>query len=178
VPRYAALLRAVNVGGRNARKEQLITLFEQAGAAGCATILASGNVVFTHAGRSRPALEARLARDLAAGLGFDVAVFLRTPDELRAVLAHEAFPPDRLAAAAALNVVFLKEPLDADRRGRLGALRTATDDFHVHGREIWWLSRVRQSESKISNAVLERALGVEATIRGLGTVEKVVAKLG
>jgi len=178
MPRYAALLRAINVGGRNVRKERLVEIFARADAANIATVLASGNVVFTSRARDAAALEARLETQLAQDLGFAVATFVRTPEQLRGVLAHEAFDARKLAASRALNVVFLKRPPDAAARAVLDALRSDVDDFHVHGREIWWRCAVRQSESTISNAVLEKKLGVTATIRGLGTLEKVVAKSG
>jgi len=56
------------------------------------------------------------------------------------------------------------------------ALRTDIDDFHAHGREIYWLCRRKQSESAFSNAVLEKTLGRPSTLRGANTVKQMVAK--
>jgi uncharacterized protein (DUF1697 family) len=56
------------------------------------------------------------------------------------------------------------------------ALRTAIDDFQVQGREIYWLCRKKQSESTISNAVLEKALGRQLTLRGANTIRRMDAK--
>ncbi len=39
------------------------------------------------------------------------------------------------------------------------ALKTDIDDFHVQGREVYWLCRRKQSESTFSNAMLEKAIG-------------------
>jgi len=56
------------------------------------------------------------------------------------------------------------------------SLQTEIDDFHIHGREIYWLCKKKQSESKISNAVIEKALGVKLTLRGVNTVKKLAEK--
>ena len=41
---------------------------------------------------------------------------------------------------------------------------------------MYWLSRQKQSESTISNAVLEKTLGQATTIRGINTIQRMVAK--
>jgi uncharacterized protein (DUF1697 family) len=56
------------------------------------------------------------------------------------------------------------------------ALKTAIDDFHVHGREVYWLTKDKQSESTFSNALFERTLKVRATFRGMSTVTRLVAR--
>jgi uncharacterized protein (DUF1697 family) len=68
--------------------------------------------------------------------------------------------------------------VEADALKRLRTLRTEIDDFHVHGREVYWLCRRKQSESTFSNAVFERALRVSTTFRGIRTVVRLAAKYG
>ena len=58
--------------------------------------------------------------------------------------------------------------------GRL--IKNEIDDFKVHGREVYWLCKVRQSDSKFSNAVFEKKTGVRATFRGASTVTKLAVK--
>jgi uncharacterized protein (DUF1697 family) len=53
------------------------------------------------------------------------------------------------------------------------SMQTEIDDFHVHGREIYWLCKKKQSDSKISNALIEKKLGVKSTLRGVSTVNKI-----
>jgi hypothetical protein len=53
------------------------------------------------------------------------------------------------------------------------AFRTPVDDFHIHQREIYWLCRVRSSESEFSLARLEKALRIQATFRNSTTVRKI-----
>ena len=54
--------------------------------------------------------------------------------------------------------------------------KTAIDDFHVHGREIYWLCRKGQSDSTFSNAAMERKLRISATFRGMNTIRRLAEK--
>ena len=94
-----------------------------------------------------------------------------------AAIAHyKPFRQPELDAAKALNIAFLADQLDDKSKQKLMALRTDIDEFHVHGREIHWLCRKKQSESTLSNVVIEKALGCRLTIRGINTVKKMAAK--
>mgnify|MGYP005828901209 CR=1 FL=1 len=55
------------------------------------------------------------------------------------------------------------------------ALRSDMDDFHVHQREVYWKCLKKQSESKFSNAAIEKAMGMKFTLRGVNTVRKMAA---
>jgi len=178
--RYIAFLRAINVGGRVVKMDRLRTLFEGEGFTNVETFIASGNVIFDGAGRPGKidALERAIETMLKGALGYDVATFVRTGAELRALAAHDAFTPSAIDNATAFNVAFLSKPLDAKAKKALLALKSGVDDFHVNGREIFWLSRVKQSESMISNAVFEKTLGQRSTVRGIKTVRKMAEKYG
>jgi uncharacterized protein (DUF1697 family) len=148
--RYIAFLRAINVGGANVVKmDRLRKLFEGA-----------------------------IEKMLKAALGFEVTTFVRTGAELLALAAHDAFTPSAVARAARFNVAFLAKPLDAKGERALMALKTRVEDLHVHGREIYWLSQVMQSESEISNAVFEKTLRQRSTVRGISTVRKMAERYG
>ncbi|MFN7954113.1 MAG: DUF1697 domain-containing protein [bacterium] len=173
--RYFAFLRAINVGGRFVSAERLRGLFGELGLDGAETFLASGNVVFEASGRAGQ-LERRIEGHLTAALGYAVPAFLRTDTELAAVLAHPAFPAAAVASSAALNVALLADAPSAAGRDRLAALASDIDAFHVHGREVYWLCRKKQSESTFSNAVLERTLDCRATLRGMSTLVRLAAR--
>jgi uncharacterized protein (DUF1697 family) len=113
---------------------------------------------------------------LRDALGYEVTAFIRTDGELADVAMYKAFPASALDAAMASNIIFLAEPLDAKAKQKVMALKTDIDDFNVHGRQIYWLCRNKQSDSKFSNAVLEKALGKRSTIRGMNTVKKIAEK--
>ena len=176
MPRYIAFLRAINVGGHTVKMDHLREIFASLGFANVETFIASGNVVFETTALDTAALETSIATALQAALGYEVATFIRTEAELARISAHEAFPPSQLDAAQALNIAFLDGPLDVESVRRLMALKTAIDDFATHEREIYWLCRKKQSESTFSNAVLEKTLRRQATLRGANTIQKMAAK--
>jgi len=156
--------------------DHLRRLFESLGFAGVETFIASGNVVFETTSKNAKTLERRIENRLREALGFEVATFLRTDAELAAIANYKPFRQSDLDAAAALNVAFLADKLDDKLKQKLMALRTDIDDFHVHEREIYWLCRKKQSESTFSNAVLEKTLGRQSTLRGANTIKKIAAK--
>lgn len=175
--RYVAFLRAINVGGHTVTMAKLAACFEALGLTDVSTFIASGNVIFTTATTRADVLERSIAGHLGDALGFDVDTFLRTDREVATIAGHRAFPAARVAAAGAFNVGFLAAPLGSAGRRALLALRTDHDDFHIHGREIYWLCDTKQSESAFSNAVLERAVGVRSTWRSINTLRRLVSKL-
>ena len=174
--RSIAFLRALNVGGRNVRMDVLRSIFEDLGFREVSTFIASGNVIFAAAPGGAEAQEAILARGLEAALGFPVETFLRSAAEVARIARHRAFSESELAEAKALNIGFLKAPLDQGQRQALDGLATDFDDFHLHGREVYWRSKTKQSESKISNALFERKVGVRTTFRTSRTLERLAAK--
>ncbi len=136
MPRHIAFLRAINVGGHTVKMERLRELFASLGLANVETFIASGNVIFESSARKAAAIERTIETGLRDALGFEVATFIRTPAELVAVAERQPFPASQFEGAAAFNIGFLREPLEAAAEGKLMALRTAVDDFRVHGREI------------------------------------------
>jgi uncharacterized protein (DUF1697 family) len=174
MPRYAAFLRAINVGGRTVRKERLVEVFEELSFTNVSTFIASGNVWFETRSKNETRLVSRIEAHLESSLGFSVSTFLRTEEELAAIAGHKAFPAARVEAAGSFNVLFLSAPLAAGETAALMKLRSAIDDFHVHGREVYWLCVKTQSGSEFSNTAFERAVKVKTTIRGLGTLRRML----
>ena len=174
--RYIAFLRAINVGGRTVKMDELRTLFARMGLTGVATFIASGNVIFAADDPDAAALQAQIEDELQQALGYAVATFLRTDAEVAAIARHEPFPAPVLAAAGALNVAFLANPLSTAEEQLLMTLKTAIDDFHVHGREVYWLCQTKQSESTFSNTRFDRTLRKQTTLRGINTVRKLAAQ--
>jgi uncharacterized protein (DUF1697 family) len=174
--RHIAFLRAINVGGHVVTMDVLKRHFTKMGFAPVETFIASGNIVFEARAAKTQALERTIEAALEKALGYEVATFVRTLDELAAIAQREPFPRARVEEATAFIVGFLSSPLDAAAVRRLMALRTDIDDFHVDPREIYWLCRHKQSESTFSNAVFEKAIGAKTTFRNTTTIRKMAAK--
>ncbi len=176
MPKHIALLRAINVGGHNVTMADLRGHFEALRLADVETFIASGNVIFSSSARDVAALETRIERRLEQALGYEVTTFIRSGAELREVAQYEAFDDAQRRAARVLYVGFLRDALSAAQKKSLMSFQDDMESFHVHGREVYWLSRAGQAESKFSNAVFERALKIRATWRGANTVERLAAK--
>ena len=170
------MLRAINVGGHVVPMARLRELFAALKFADVATVIASGNVLFTARSGTPDHLERRIETYLQQSLGYEVATFLRSATELADIVAHRPFPAEEpLDTGHALSIVFLKRPLSTPARAALLALRTPTDDFHVLGREAYWLCRGRVSDSKVTGAKIEKVVGGPATARSITTVRKLAA---
>lgn len=171
--RYVAFLRAINVGGHTVKMTRLRASFESLGFTNVETFIASGNVIFESPSASVAALERRIEQRLRDELGYDVATFVRTLAEISAAATHRAFPP--FVEPLTLWVGFVRAEPSATGRLALTSCETATDAFHVHGRELYWL-RTRMSDSKVTGKQLERAIGMPFTMRNVTTLRRLAAK--
>lgn len=176
MPRYIAFLRAINVGGHTVKMDKLRALFESLGYSRVETFIASGNVVFESKSGDAQALQRSIEALLRRSLGYEVATFIRTDAEIAAIAQYKPFANLALKSARALNVAFLAKPLPDEVTKALMRLKTDIDEFHVHGREVYWLCRKKQSESSFSNALFERTLKIQTTFRGFNTIVRLAAK--
>jgi uncharacterized protein (DUF1697 family) len=174
--KYIAFLRAINVSGHTVKMDKLKDIFSSIGFANVETFIASGNVIFESAEKSTKKLETDIEKKLLAALGFEVATFIRTPADVAAIANNQPFPQKEFDSSTAFNVLFLAERLDKESTQKVLALENEIDAFYVQGREVYWLCRRKQSESKFSNAVLERTLKRSSTMRGMSTLQKLAAK--
>jgi uncharacterized protein (DUF1697 family) len=179
MPRYVALLRGINVGGHRLKMAHLRRLFEELGFDEVASVIASGNVIFSADSCDVEAIRAKIERHLARELGYDVATFIRSAAELEAIaaFAHSSGAPER-APASAWYVVFLPAPADEGLRARFADLRSEIDDFVFSGREMYWLIQGKLTNSPLFGAGLDKVTrGVPTTTRNMTTVRRLVEKL-
>ena len=156
--------------------DRLRTCFEAFGFDRVETFIASGNVVFETTSTAVATMVRTIEKGLERELGYEVATFIRTDAEVAAVAVYQPFPKPAIASARAFSVGFLSAPLAKDGEKALMGLKTAIDDFHVHGREVYWLCRKGQSESAFSNVRFEKAAKVRATFRNMNTAQRLAAK--
>lgn len=176
MPRFVAFLRAINVGGHVVKMDALRAHFETLGFTDVKTFIASGNVLFTSRSKVGARLERTIERHLHTSLGYEVKTFVRTAEEVAAIAAHKPFTEAQLRTAHAVNVGFFAAPVGPAVTRALMALRTDDDDFHVRGREVYWLRRKSWNEGTLDYAVFERTLKATATFRGVNTVSRLAAQ--
>ena len=175
MPRHIAFLRAINVGGHTVTMARLKQLFEDLNLSDVETFIASGNVIFRSPAKAT-GLEAKIERHLHQALGYEVHTFIRSESEVAAIAGYKPFRTVPANFAGAMVVGFLRGPLDSQTTKAVLALRTAIDDLHVNGRELYWRTAGGQSDSTLTNALFERTLKGRATFRNINTVTRLAAR--
>lgn len=170
---HRALLRAINVGGRNSvAMADLRDLFIELGFADVRSVLQSGNILF----RSRPRTGAGLERllELEAGKRLDLQTdfFVRTREEWKAVVAGNPFREEATRDPGHLVVMFLKDAPAVEKVEALRAAITGPERVHGNGRELYVVYPNGMGRSRVTNVLIEAKLGTRATGRNWNTVLK------
>lgn len=162
--RQVALLRGVNVGGKNRLPMAGLRLaVESLGCTDVATFIQSGNVVFSSAA---PVPGAELAAVISERFGITTDVVLRDPADLERVLSDNPFPP---GAAANLHVAFLVRRPDPSVWEDLDGAAFRPDELSPHGAEIYLHLPEGMARTKLPS-YLGRRLRIPMTVRNWSTV--------
>jgi uncharacterized protein (DUF1697 family) len=175
--RYVALLRGINVGGKNLiRMPALKACFEEQGFADVATYIQSGNVLFSASGPSRDLTE-RIEKILAATFDYPASLVLKSRDEMRDVVEERPRGFGARPQEYRYDVAFLKEPLAAEQALSSVLLKEGVDEAWA-GRGVLYLSRLdaRAAESRI-NRIAGAPAYRSMTIRNWNTTTKLLALL-
>jgi uncharacterized protein (DUF1697 family) len=171
---YLALLRGVNVGGKNlVRMADLRQAFEELALDDVATYIQSGNVVFRAPRQGRVELAARLERELSLRFGMELKVVLLTEAQLREVV--EDAPEGFGGEAHRCDVIFLRKPLTVTRAFSVIETREGVDGAW-QGKGVLYFARLaeRASSSRLSKVVMTPEYQ-NMTIRSWGTTTKLLA---
>lgn len=171
---YLALLRGVNVGGKNKLPmKDLAAMFVAAGCRDVRTLIQSGNVVFN----AQPRIVLRLADVIATQItetfGYRTPVVLRTAEQLAHVITINPFL-EAAASEDALHVLFLKDSPSQDRIDRLDLNRSLPDTFRVEGPHVFLHCPNGVARSKLTNDYFDTKLATTSTARNWRTVNKLV----
>ena len=171
---YVALLRGINVGGKNkVDMKQLKAAFEQAGMTSVRTYINSGNVVFSSALRSRSRLVEQLEEAIADSFGFHVRVLIRDRKAMRAV--GDALPKSWVNnASMKCDVMFLWDEAARPSIVKELPLRPEIDEVKYAAGAILW----RCDAKKVTRSGLMKLAGTalykQMTIRNCNTTRKLI----
>jgi uncharacterized protein (DUF1697 family) len=174
---HAAFLRGLNVGAHHCvSNAELQGMFEALGLTDVRPFRTSGNVAFTTGPEPVEELSSRIGEALARELGYEVATFLRTTGELRAICASEPFERARVEAGPGkLQVSILAAKPPARVRREVLAMADERDLLAFGERELYWLPSGGILETALDMAAIETALG-PTTRRTKATIEQMAAK--
>ncbi len=173
---YLALLRGINVGGKNLVKMADLRAwpaFEELELEEVATYIASGNVLFRAPRQKREALAARIESKLSKRFGTELRVVLMTAAEMKGVV--KGAPRGFGAETHRCDVIFLRKPLTVKKA--FGVLETREEvDKAWPGKGVVYFSRLA---AKASGSRLSRVVALpeyqNMTIRSWSTTTKLHA---
>lgn len=171
--RWAALLRGINLGKRQLKSAELKAVVESLGYSDVKTLLASGNVVFTAEEADAEAIEHRLHDALAKATGLKSEVFVRSPQELAAVIAANPFPDATSERPSFVVVSFHRAPVDQEKLARLAEIHDGPERIHALERELYIDFPEGQARSVLHPAMSKAKLDPVNTGRNWNTVLKI-----
>ena len=170
---YIALLRAVNVAGRNMVSMGDLRAFLAAiGMREPRTLLQSGNAIFESASSSSAAVARKLETEAAKRLGLKTRFFVRSAKEWNAAIAANPFPAEARDDPGHLILLCLEH---APEKASVTALQKAIQGREVvkaSGPHLYAVYPDGVGRSKLTNALIEKHLGTVTTGRNWNTVLK------
>jgi len=169
---YVALLRGINVGGKNLLPmKELAFIFVAADCANVRTYITSGNVIFTAPAPLPNGFPVLITERIRARFGYRVPIIIRSPEQLARTIRDNPFlkagEPEKT-----LHVFFLADLPNAHAVGKLDPHRSPPDAFHVGEQEIYLHLPNGVARSKLSNAYFDAKLSTTCTGRNWATVRK------
>ncbi len=172
--RYVALIRGINVGGRQKlAMADLRAILSGLGCTGTRTLLQSGNAVFDAEGRPAGRLEEEIAAGIAAVAGLSVRCLVREQPELDAVIAANPFA--HVTDGTRLYAMFLSAQPDPRLVAEHDPAGLDPGRVSLGDRVIYHWVPDGYSEAPQVAPYTEKKLAVAVTARNWNTVTKLAA---
>jgi uncharacterized protein (DUF1697 family) len=170
-----SMLRGVNVGGHNKIKMDVLRgLYESLGLRDVQTYVQSGNVVFRAKERNLATLGNKIENAIERSFGFRPVVVLRTPAELRDVIARNPFAKRSGIEPGKLLVTFLASHPAAETLEQVLKIKADPEEIHVDGREVYIYFPNGMGRPKLSWVTVEKKLKTSGTGRNWNSVTKLL----
>lgn len=168
---WIALLRGINVGGRNRLPmKSLSQILESAGCEQVKTYIQSGNVVFKSDVGPVDRFCEEFGRAIEKEHGFCPAILLITADELRAAIASNPYS-QAVSEPKTLHLSFLESPPQEERAVDAKRLLSESESYTINGSLLYLHAPDGIGRSKFAGGI-ERALQTKMTGRNWRTVMK------
>jgi uncharacterized protein (DUF1697 family) len=171
---YLALLRGVNVGGKNKLPmKDLAGMFVALGCRDVRTFIQSGNIVFSAERRIASRVADLIAARIAEAFGYRTPVVLRTAEQLAEIVSGNPFL-EAGSSESSLHVLFLKDMPSQSRIGLLDPDRSPPDTYLVRGQQIFLNCPNGVARTKLTNDYFDAKLATTTTGRNWRTVTKLL----
>jgi uncharacterized protein (DUF1697 family) len=167
-----ALLRGVNVGGKNILSmSALKTNLSKVGFDDVATYINSGNVLFTSAQTDARKLEIKIERVLAAQHKLECKVVVRSLDEMKKLV--ESLPASWQGDEQwAHNVMFLRHSIDSKDVLKELAPKPVIEKVLYRPGTVLWSARRSDITQSAMNKLSSRKIFQDMTVRNPNTTRK------
>jgi len=170
-----ALLRAVNVGPYNKVKmETLREVLTDLGFLSVQTYIQSGNVIFKTSAKDLTRVAKKVEAAIEQHFGVKTLVVVRSPAEMRSVITRNPFAKRPGIEPGKLYIFFLAGEPTPEAREKVAQVKVGPEELRLDGRELYTYYPDGMGKSKVTPAVIERALKVSGTARNWNTVAKVL----
>ena len=174
--RYVALFGSINVGGNRLRMAELREALEREEFEDVETVVASGNVLFSHEDRPSDGLAEKLAYVVRDRFGIDTFAVVRTRDELAAAIADNPFRQD--GEARFVHTIFLDAPLDRAAFDSFVASYEGPERLAPGEREFFADYAESVGRSKLDPALAKaKVIKGRATARNVRSLQRILDKM-
>lgn len=175
---YLALLRGINVGGKNKLPmKELVPLFEEAGCNDVRTYIQSGNVIFSAKKTVAQQIPTLVSDSVQSHFELNVPVVIRDAAAFQSIINDNPFLKAGVDIAQ-LHVSFLANKPTAKKIAQLDPHRSSPDEFVVTGKEIYLRCPNGVARTKLTNAYFDTKLETTSTMRNWKTVVKLDEMMG
>jgi uncharacterized protein (DUF1697 family) len=167
---YIALLRGINVSGKNSIKMlDLRELFLDLLFKNVHTYIQSGNVVFQFKETENSILEKKINQAIQKTFSFDVPTIVLDFDHLKTVVVHNIFLKDSSKDLAFFHITFLNAKPIAENFEKIKIGNYQSDLFELIDKTIYLYCPNGYGNTRLTNAFFESKLRVQATTRNWKT---------
>ncbi len=174
--RYIALLRGINVGGKNLIKmADLRSVLEEGGFTEVETYIQSGNVVFSSKTASKAKLCATIEAALSEAFAYSSRVVLVSSKELERVVAQAPAGFGKQPDQYRYDVLFVKEPVTTAKVFEQVTTKPGVDAAHAGDHALYFRRLTSKAAQSHLTKLIQKSIYKDLTIRNWNTTTKLLA---
>ncbi|MFS0821931.1 DUF1697 domain-containing protein [Bacillus sp. 1P02SD] len=170
---YIALLRGINVGGKNKIDMKLLKQsFEQVGMNDVVTYINTGNIIFLNKGKSKTELSRLLEEAIHQDFGLQIKIVVRSIDDVRGII--NAIPDSwKNDKDMKCDVMFLWDEIDDESVLENLLVKPNIDTVkYVPGAILWSVDKKNVTKSGMSK-IIGTKIYKQITVRNVNTARKI-----
>lgn len=172
---YIAILRGINVSGRNLIKmEALRHAFESLGFKQISTYIQSGNVIFHSDITDETTLENIIRNMILQDFGYDIPCIVVHADQLEQIIDQNPLTAQIDKDVAFFHVTLLAEKPKSNDMTSLREKKQLDEEIFLVDRALYLYCPYGYGKTKLTNNLIESKLKVSATTRNWRTLHELL----